>query len=246
MIGGMSGEGRRPRSAQLEGFKHSSYLWYSLNEEREYFSFFVSQSAIIEFGSSEGTPLQSHQWHHLQSCVVFSAHETTWRWWWWWLWLWRWWWCWGVWRRKQYVHNWANEAYHAHSLCICHFLQDFSFFDFFEALRHSSHANNRLVHQLSPPSELIGAVQREPASLWSRPVIRSVDADRPRLVYTPLICTLSPSFSPPHLLSQHAPLLQSGPSLSPSRFFSSQKVLRRPTCLLSRLRLRWRCDLTPD
>lgn len=111
----------------------------------------------------------------------------------------------GVWRRKQYIHNWANEAYHAHSLCICHFLQDFSFFDFFEALRHSSHANNRLVHQLSPPSELIGAVQREPASLWSRPVIRSVDADRPRLVYTPLICTLSPSFSPPHLLSQHAP-----------------------------------------
>lgn len=96
-------------------------------------------------------------------------------------------------RRKQYSHNWANEAYHAHSLCICHFLQDFSFFDFFEALRHSSHANNRLVHQLSPPLELIGAVQREPESFWSRAVIRSVDADCPQLAYNPLICTHSPS-----------------------------------------------------
>lgn len=107
---------------------------------------------------------------------------------------------------KQHDHNWTNEAYHAHSLCICHFLRDFSFFDFFDALRHSSQANNRLVHQLSPPLELIGVVQREPVLLWSRAIIRSVDADHPLLTYSALICTRSPiSFSPPHLLSQHAP-----------------------------------------
>lgn len=120
-------------------------------------------------------------------------------------------------RRKQYGHNWANEAYRPHSLCICHFLQDFSFFDFFEALRHSSHANNRLVHQLSPPLELIGAVQREPVLLWSRAVIRSVDADRPRLAHTPVICTHSPSlFQRPTCSHSTLPPLQSWPFLSPS------------------------------
>lgn len=66
---------------------------------------------------------------------------------------------------REESHNWANEAYHMHSLCICHFLQDFSSFDFFEALWRSSHANNGLVHQRSPPSKLIGAVQRKPALL---------------------------------------------------------------------------------
>lgn len=68
-------------------------------------------------------------------------------------------------RRKQRNHNWANEAYHTHSLCICHFLQEFSSFDFCEALHRSLDANNRLVHQLSPPLELIGAVQSEPVPL---------------------------------------------------------------------------------
>ncbi len=68
---------------ELEGFKHLSYLWYFSFEWRGLLSVIVSPADIIEHGSSEGTPQRSHTLHHLNSCVVFSAHEKMWCWWWW-------------------------------------------------------------------------------------------------------------------------------------------------------------------
>ena len=89
----------------------------------------------------------------------------------------------------QLKHNWANEPYHTYSVSICHFLQDFSFSLFFESPQCSPDANNRLVHQLYPPLELIGSMQRKPLcskSLRSWAFIRSLDTDHP---HTPLIYT---------------------------------------------------------
>lgn len=60
------------------------YLWYvSLNGGVYFLFFFLPLSGVIEYGSREATPLQSHKWHHLQRGAVFSARKKTWRRWGW-------------------------------------------------------------------------------------------------------------------------------------------------------------------
>lgn len=89
--------------------------------------------------------------------------------------------CWARIEAKQLDQS---SSYHAFTLQL---LQE-PFCDFFGPL-----GVNRLVHQLSPPWELIGE-RKGTRWFWGWVVIRSVDADPPWLTNTPL--------SQPHLLSQ--------------------------------------------